>query len=124
MPQCVASKPDGTPCERIVGASHRYCYSHDPQRSEERKQHAMRGGRGKLGASTKEIRDLKAQLGDLADDVLAGRVKRGDAAVIVQILNSRARLIELERKIREQAVIEERLEELERIYDYGGNFAP
>ena len=34
MPRCAGSKPDGTPCERIVGASQTYCFSHDPARKE------------------------------------------------------------------------------------------
>jgi hypothetical protein len=36
MPRCVATKHDGTPCERIVGAAQEYCYSHDPNRADER----------------------------------------------------------------------------------------
>jgi hypothetical protein len=42
-------------------------------------------------------------------------VGRSDAAVVNQILNTRARLIELERKIKEQEVLEERLEALESV---------
>jgi hypothetical protein len=45
--------------------------------------------------------------------VLAGEVGRSEAAVVNQILNTRARLIELERKIREQEELEGRLEALE-----------
>jgi hypothetical protein len=110
MPRCAASKPDGSPCERIVGASQRYCYAHDPARSEERRRNASRGGKSK-GSS--EIADLKGQLRKLAADVLSGEVGRSEAAVVKQILNTRARLIELERKIREQEELEARLEALE-----------
>jgi hypothetical protein len=60
-----------------------------------------------------EISDLKAQLRKLATDVLSGEVGRSEAAVVNQILNTRARLIELERKIREQEELEGRLEALE-----------
>ena len=60
-----------------------------------------------------EISDLKKQLKDLATDILSGAVGRSDAAVVNQILNTRARLIELERKIREQEELQERLEALE-----------
>jgi len=60
-----------------------------------------------------EISDLKKQPKDLATDVLSGAVGRSDAAVVNQILNTRARLIELERKIREQEELQERLEALE-----------
>jgi hypothetical protein len=49
----------------------------------------------------------------LVSDVLEGRVERGDAVVVNQILNTRARLIEIERKIREQEEILERVAELE-----------
>jgi hypothetical protein len=47
--------------------------------------------------------------------VLSGDVGRSEAAVVNQILNTRARLIELERKIREQEELEERLEALESV---------
>lgn len=40
-------------------------------------------------------------------------MERGDAVVINQILNTRARLIELERKVREQYEVIERIEVLE-----------
>jgi hypothetical protein len=112
MARCAASKPDGSPCERIVGASQRYCYAHDPARSEERKRNASRGGKSK---GNSEIADLKGQLRKLAADVLSGEVGRSEAAVVNQILNTRARLIELERKVREQEVLEERLEALESV---------
>ena len=110
MPRCAASKPDGSPCERIVGASQRYCYAHDPARSEERKRNASRGGKSRANG---EIPELKAQLKKLAADVLSGEVDRGAAAVVNQILNTRARLIELERKIKEAEELEARLEALE-----------
>jgi hypothetical protein len=112
MPRCAASKPDGSPCERIVGASQRYCYAHDPARSEERRRNASRGGKSRTNG---EIADLKKQLKELAEGVLAGDVGRSEAAVVNQILNTRARLIELERKIREQEELEARLEALEEV---------
>jgi hypothetical protein len=111
MPQCAGIKRDGGRCTVIVAPSESYCYHHAPGRAEERKRNASRGGRSKGGGS--EISDLKAQLRRLAENVLAGEVGRGDAAVVNQILNTRARLIELERKIREQDELEERLEALE-----------
>jgi hypothetical protein len=112
MPRCAASKPDGSPCERIVGASQRCCYAHDPARSEERRRNASRGGKSRTNG---EIADLKKQLKELAEGVLAGDVGRSEAAVVNQILNTRARLIELERKIREQEELEARLEALEEV---------
>jgi hypothetical protein len=113
MAQCTGIKRDGGRCTVIVATSESYCYHHAPERAEERKRNASRGGRSKGGGS--EISDLKAQLRKLAADVLAGDVGRSEAAVVNQILNTRARLIELERKIREQEELEERLEALEHV---------
>ncbi|MDP9478987.1 MAG: hypothetical protein M3R38_25460, partial [Actinomycetota bacterium] len=73
------------------------CWAHDPANAAQRRRTASRGGRGK---PSREIRDLKKQLEALAEDVLGGRIDRGDAAVVNQILNTRARLIEVERKVK------------------------
>jgi hypothetical protein len=81
-----------------------------PKNVEKRRRGASRGGKGKPST---EIRDLKRQLEDLVEDVLEGRVDRGDGAVVNQIINTRARLIELERKIKETEELEARLAELE-----------
>jgi hypothetical protein len=56
---------------------------------------------------------LDRQLEELAADTLQGEVERGVAAVVNQIIGSRLRLVELERKIREQEELEERLAALE-----------
>src|SRR5918993_628484 len=69
-----------------------------------------RGGRSKANA---EIAGLKAQLKKLAADVLSGEVERGAATAVNQIINSQARLLELERKIKETEELEARLEALE-----------
>ena len=112
MPRCAGKKEDGSPCERIVGASQPYCYSHDPERAAERRRNASRGGRSKANA---EIAGLKAQLKKLAADVLSGEVERGAATAVNQIINSQARLLELERKIKETEELEAWLEALEAV---------
>lgn len=78
--------------------------------AEKRRKGQSRGGNAKASG---EIRDLKKQLEDLANNVLAGEVDRGNAVAINQILNTRARLIELKRKVREQDELLERIEALE-----------
>jgi hypothetical protein len=112
MRQCAAIKPDGARCERIVTAEQEYCYSHDPDRQAERRRNAARGGKGKASG---EIPELKAQLRKLAADVLSGEVEGGAAVAINQIFTSLARLIELERRIREQEMLEERVSALEAV---------
>jgi hypothetical protein len=114
--RCAAITRAGERC-RLDATLGSYCYQHAPETAEERRRNASRGGRaggnGRPGVS--EISDLKAQLRRLAADVLSGQVARGDAIAVNQILNTRARLIELERKIREQEELTERLEALESV---------
>jgi len=52
-------------------------------------------------------------LRDLAERVLAGEVETGRAAVANQLVNTRLRALEIERKIRESDEMEARIEELE-----------
>ena len=112
MPQCAGIKRDGGQCTVIVGPSQTHCYQHDPDRSGERRRNASKGGRSK---GHPKLARLDKQLEDLAADALEGKVERGVAAVVNQIINSRLRTVEIERKIREQEEIEERLEALESV---------
>ncbi len=111
MPRCCGSKPDGSPCQRIVRPSQTYCPAHDPSRSEQRRRAASKAAKSK---PNQEVAAIKQRLKDLADDVLEGRVGRADAAVVGQIYNVVLRTMEAERKIREQEELTERLEALER----------
>ena len=112
MGQCRATKRDGTRCTQTVTAANGLCWAHDPANAAKRRRMASRAGSSR---GSGEIADLKKRLEDLAAGVLSGEVARSDAAVVNQILNTRARLIELERKIREQDELEERLKALERV---------
>jgi hypothetical protein len=76
----------------------------------ERRRNASKGGRSKANA---EIAALKAQLKRLAAGVLSGEVERGAATAVNQIINSQARLLELERRIKETGELGARLEALE-----------
>ena len=78
----------------------------------ERKRNAARGGRIK---GSGEITDLKEQLRTLVADVLDGKVATGVGAVVNQILNTRLRAIEQERKLRELEELAGRLEALEEV---------
>ena len=112
MPRCSATKPNGTGCERIVGASQTYCHAHDPSRSEQRRRAASKAAKSK---PNREVAEIKQRLQTLADDVLEGQVARADAAVVSQIYNVLLRTVETERKIREQEDLIERLEGLEQV---------
>ena len=114
MPRCAGKKGDGTPCERIVSASHEYCYAHDPVYAEDRKSAASKAAKSPARRrSNTEIREIKGRLKALYAAVLEGVVGRQAAAVANQIANTQLRAIELERRVREQEELEERLDELE-----------
>ena len=112
MPRCIGSKPDGSPCERIVGASQTYCYAHDPSRKAERRRNAARAGRSK---PSKELSEVKQRLRELAEDVISGRIDRADAAVAGQLYGTFIRAVGVELKVKEVLELEERIEQLERI---------
>ncbi len=109
---CRANKRNGSPCTAPASGADGYCWAHDPANAERRRRIASRGGRGRGGG---ELPDLKKQLKDLAADVLEGRVERGAAAVVNQLLNTVVRVVEQERKERELGELAERLEAMEEV---------
>jgi hypothetical protein len=108
--QCSGITREGGRCARSVDGPNGLCWLHDPTRSEDRRRAASKAGRSK---PSREVVSVKQRLSDLANDVLAGRVERGDGAVVSQILNVYLRAIATEMKVREVEEIEGRLEELE-----------
>jgi hypothetical protein len=113
--RCAAITSAGARC-KLEASYGSYCYQHAPEMAEERKRRASKGGRtggnGRGGQS--EISDLKTQLEDLAQRVLSGELETGRAAVANQLINTRPRAIEQERKNKETADLEARVEALER----------
>ena len=110
--RCRTTKANGERCRGAATGLNGYCWAHDPKNAEQRRRTASKAGRSK---PSKEIRDLKNRLEDLAEDVLAGRCDRGDAAVASQLYNYALRAVSVALKAREQEELEGRLEELETI---------
>ena len=111
---CTATKRDGSPCTLPPNGSGTLCWAHDPTNAERRRRGQSRGGRNKPG---REIVAIRGRLSDLANDVLAGRVDRADAAVAGQLLGTVIRAIGTELRVREQQDLIERLEELEALLE-------
>jgi hypothetical protein len=112
MPRCAAIKPNGSPCERIVGASQTYCYAHDPANADKRRRDAARAGRSIPNA---ELREVKGLLKKLTQQILSGELQTSSGAIVNQLVNTRLRAIELERKWREVEQLEGRLEAVEAV---------
>ena len=83
---------------------------HDPAHADKRRRAASKAGKSK---PSRELAGIKQRFSDLAEDVLAGTVDRGDAAVVGQLLNTYLRAVSVELKAREQLELVERLESLE-----------
>jgi hypothetical protein len=115
MQRCAFTKADGSPCRGTATGGAAYCYAHDPDRAEERKANARRGGKagGNGRPGTGELADLKARILATVEGVLDGTVDRGRAAVAVQGYNALRAALELERKIRETEELAQRIEALE-----------
>ena len=113
--RCRGTKRNGEPCTLPAKGSDGYCWAHSPENAEQRRRQASRAGRSK---PSREIAEIKALLSDLTDRVLGGEgmepLETGRAAVANQLLNTRLRTVEVERKIKETEELEERLEALER----------
>jgi hypothetical protein len=113
---CAGTKRDGSRCTATVEPPLTYCWWHDPDNAEERRRAASKAGKSR---PNRELPGIKAQLQDLTRDVLAGDLETGRAAVCNQLLNTRLRAIEQERKIRETEDLEARIEALERTQEKG-----
>jgi hypothetical protein len=110
MSRCQGIKRDGGRCTASVAPGVQWCFNHDPERAADRKRNASRAGKSSGG---REIRDLKRRISDVVDAVLEGSQDRGRAAVAIQGLSALKGVLELERKVKEQEEILERIEALE-----------
>ncbi|PLS83592.1 MAG: hypothetical protein CYG60_21700 [Actinobacteria bacterium] len=110
-PQCREIKPNGERCTLPAKGQLGVCWAHDPANAAQRRRTASKGGRGK---PSRELQGIKVLLSDLTNQVLAGELENGRAAVANQLVNTRLRTIEVERKVKETEELEERLEALER----------
>ncbi len=125
MKQCDATKREGSRCTLPAQGSDGRCWVHSEEYSKRRRKGQSRGGRSR---PITELMVLKAKLDALGDDVLSGKVNRGDAAVAVTAYSAavkcvealvkvreleESRLVETGLKVREQEQLIERLEALE-----------
>src|SRR5919112_1227896 len=110
MNRCRATKANGEPCTLAATGPQGFCWAHDPANRDKRRRMASKAARSKPG---RELSSVKALLEDLTDRVLSGELSTGQAAVANQLVNTRLRTIEQERKIRELQELAVRLEALE-----------
>jgi hypothetical protein len=108
---CRATKRNGEPCTALATGSNGYCWAHDPANADKRRRMASKAGKSKPG---RELKDVKALCEKLTERVLSGDLLPGPAAVANQLINTRLRAREQERKIKETEELEARVDALER----------
>jgi hypothetical protein len=114
MTVCAGIKADGGRCGAQAMHGSTFCIGHDPEQADARRRRASKGGkRGGRGRPSVELARLQARLEELADEVLAGTVDRGDAAVVGQLLGGARACLRDTLAAREQEELVGRLEELE-----------
>ena len=113
---CPGIKRDGGRCTARVKPGETWCWSHDPRFAEQRRRNASRAGKGR---PSREVADLKGRISEVVDGVLSGGVDKGRAAVAIQGLNALRAVLGLEREIREQEELMQRLAALEDAHKRG-----
>jgi hypothetical protein len=118
LARCAAVKPNGERCKGIAIRGYEWCPAHHPDHQDRRRRAASKGGRtGGRGRPQTELLEIKGLLADLTARVLKEEgtepLETGPAAVANQLINTRLRAIEVERKIKETEELEARLEALE-----------
>jgi hypothetical protein len=114
MSTCIGLKKTGERCAATVELPQTYCWWHDPANADQRSRAASKAAKSK---GSTELGDVKRQLRDIADAVLEGSLDKGRGSIAAQVLGVFTRVVEVERKIREQDELTERLEELERVLE-------
>lgn len=110
MSTCRATTAKGEPCRGSADGPNGLCWAHDPDHAAQRQRNASKAAKSK---PSRDLLQTRAQLQQLADNVLAGEVDRAAASVAGQLLNVKLRTIELERRLKETQDLQERIEELE-----------
>jgi hypothetical protein len=99
------------------------CYGHRPELADERRRNAQKGGRqggrGRSGVG-KIAGYLHTLLEDLTRRVIDGELETSRGAVANQLIGTRIRLLEHERRVKELEELEERLIVIEQTQEQRG----
>ncbi len=114
MSSCSGITAAGARCKGIAIDGSDYCYVHSPEHADARRRSARKGGlRAGRGRPVVNLSNLKQRFEELAEDVIDGKVDRGNAAVAGQLLNYSVGAIRAGLKAKEVEELEGRLEALE-----------
>src|SRR4051812_26143499 len=112
MPRCAAIKANGEHCKGVAAHASQWCAAHHPDYQERRRTGASKGGKTKASRITKDLHTL---LEDLTQNVIDGMLSTSQGAVANQLIGTRIRLLDYERRLKETEELEERIERLEQV---------
>src|ERR687897_1302006 len=122
MSRCAGIRADGGRCKAEAMPEAEWCWNHHPDYEQARRRRASKGGRrGGRGRPQHETEAIKVLLEDLTERVLVGDLETGPAAVANQLINTRLRALEQERKNKETEELEGRIEALELARERGAD---
>jgi hypothetical protein len=114
--RCQGITATGRRCEKLIGPSQTFCFSHNPEKAEERSALAAKAAKSKHTTPCDEIVEIRQEMKSLADLVRQKKVTVGVGSVVNQILGNMLRTFEQQRRQKEFDDLERRLEEVERRY--------
>ena len=114
MSLCSGIRADSSRCKAQAIRGAEWCVNHHPDYEGARRRRNSKGGkRGGRGRPQVEVNTAKERLWTLAEDTLAGKVDKGVAAVVNQILGTYLRACSVGLDIEERQELLARIEELE-----------
>ena len=120
--RCSFIKAGGERCKGTATRGATFCYAHNPARAQERQRNASKagkaGGNGRP-SGTSELVEAKGWVKGLISKMLRGEVERDVAGTAFMGINTLARLISIEHKLKETEELEERIEALEQMESGG-----
>jgi hypothetical protein len=98
--KCKATKKDGSPCPAPILAGAEFCFTHDPDRAEERKAASARGGRNR--SNIVRLRNLAPprllpiydKLEQALEEVHSGRLSPAQATAMAQLARALAAILQ------------------------------
>lgn len=122
--RCAAKTKVGERCK--LDATHgSYCYQHSPDTTSERRRNARRGGKvgGNGRPGTSEIVEAKRYTRELVAKLARNEIPRETATACFMGINTLARLLELERRVRETEDLAAEIGELHELIEGPGGVA-
>jgi len=114
--RCQGITATGRRCEKLIGPSQTFCFSHNPEKAEERSALAAKAAKSKHITPCDEIVEIRQEMKSLAGLVRQKKVTVGVGSVVNQILGNMLRTFDQERRQKECDDLERRLAEVERMH--------